>query len=175
MTHKPVNFASLTVSFRVSFSKLFKLWPWMQRLQTENSFPGQKRYRALSRYGTLAFEKTPSWKWLLFSYNPFFFMCKSWLNCQCVQVIDHDHLHVKNRVISTLASVQRPGHWAHKCKIACWMLACKQLPSKTYRISCLVINFYFFLHSQTTGKFKPVFLPVMFAAEVGDCCNKLIF
>ena len=25
MTHKPVNFASLTVSFRVSFSKLFKL------------------------------------------------------------------------------------------------------------------------------------------------------
>ena len=36
--HKPVNFASLTDSFIMSFSKLLKLWSWMQTRQTWNSF-----------------------------------------------------------------------------------------------------------------------------------------
>ena len=42
MAHKPVNFASLTDSFIVLFSKLLKLWSWMQTQQTQNSFPAKK-------------------------------------------------------------------------------------------------------------------------------------
>ena len=34
LAHKLVNFASLTDSFIVSFSKLLKLWSWMQTRQT---------------------------------------------------------------------------------------------------------------------------------------------
>ena len=40
--HKPVKFALLTDSFIVSFSKLLKLWSWMQTRQTQNRFPGPK-------------------------------------------------------------------------------------------------------------------------------------
>ena len=32
-----------------------------------------------------------------------------------------------------------------------------------------LIRFSFTFYRQTTGKFQPVFLPVMFAAEVGCC------
>ena len=42
---KPVNFALLTDSFIVSFSKLLKLWSWMQTRRTQNRFPGPKSYR----------------------------------------------------------------------------------------------------------------------------------
>ena len=45
LAHKPFNFASLTDSFIVSFSKLLKLWSWMQTWQTSNSFSGPKSYR----------------------------------------------------------------------------------------------------------------------------------
>ena len=42
LAYKPVNFASLTDSFIVLFSKLLKLWSWMQTQQTKNSFPARK-------------------------------------------------------------------------------------------------------------------------------------
>ena len=42
LTHQPVNPASLTDSFIVSFSKFLKLWSWMQTRQTSNTFPGPK-------------------------------------------------------------------------------------------------------------------------------------
>ena len=48
---KPVNFASLSDSFIVPFSKLLKLWSWMQTRQTKNSFPGPEKLPGLSRYG----------------------------------------------------------------------------------------------------------------------------
>ena len=41
--HKPVNFASLTDRFNVSFSKLLESWSWMQTWQTLNSYAGPKR------------------------------------------------------------------------------------------------------------------------------------
>ena len=43
--HKPVNFASLTDSFIISFSKLLEPWSWMQTWQTRNSYAGPKSYR----------------------------------------------------------------------------------------------------------------------------------
>ena len=42
LAYKPVNFASLTDSFIVLFSKLLKLWSWMQTQLTKNSFPARK-------------------------------------------------------------------------------------------------------------------------------------
>ena len=45
LAHKPVSFASLTYSVTVLFSKLLKLWSWMQTQQTQNSFPGLKSYQ----------------------------------------------------------------------------------------------------------------------------------
>ena len=51
IAHKPVNFASLTDSFIVSFSKLLKLWFWMQTRQTLNIFPGPKSYRYFGETG----------------------------------------------------------------------------------------------------------------------------
>ena len=46
LAHKPVNFASLTDSFIISFSKLLEPWSWMQ---TRNSFLGAKKLSRLSR------------------------------------------------------------------------------------------------------------------------------
>ena len=54
LAHKPVNFASLTDSFIVSFSKLLKLWSWMKTRQTLNSFSGPKSYRDFQEMGLLA-------------------------------------------------------------------------------------------------------------------------
>jgi len=51
LAHKPVNFASLTDSFISSFSKLLKLWPWMQTRQSWFSFPGPKSYRDFRETG----------------------------------------------------------------------------------------------------------------------------
>ena len=45
LAHKPIKIASFTDSFIVLFSKLLKLWSWMQTQQTQNSFPGPKSYR----------------------------------------------------------------------------------------------------------------------------------
>ena len=45
LADKLVNFVSLTYCFVVLFSKLLKLWSWMQSQQTQNSFPGPKSYR----------------------------------------------------------------------------------------------------------------------------------
>ena len=58
LAHKPVNFASLTDSFIVSFSKLLKLWSWMKTRQTLNSFSGPKSYRDFQETGLLGI----SWK-----------------------------------------------------------------------------------------------------------------
>ena len=58
LAHKPVNFASLTDSFSVSFSKLLKLWSWMKTRQTLNSFSGPKSYRDFQEMGLLGI----SWK-----------------------------------------------------------------------------------------------------------------
>ena len=57
LAHKQVSFASLTGSFIVLFSKLLKLWSWMQTQQTQNSFPGQKSYRDFREMG--------HWSWAL--------------------------------------------------------------------------------------------------------------
>ena len=51
LAHKPVKFASLTDSFVVSFSKLLKLWSWIQTRQTKNSFSGPKSYRDFRETG----------------------------------------------------------------------------------------------------------------------------
>ena len=48
LAHKPVNFASLTDSFIISFSKLLEPWSWMQ---TRNSFLGPKSYQDFSETG----------------------------------------------------------------------------------------------------------------------------
>jgi len=48
LAHKPVNFASLTDSFIISFSKLSEFWSWMQ---TQNSFLGPKSYQDFSETG----------------------------------------------------------------------------------------------------------------------------
>ena len=45
VAHKPVNFASLTDSFIISFSKLLEPRSWMQTWQTRNSYAGPKSYR----------------------------------------------------------------------------------------------------------------------------------
>ena len=45
LAHNLFNFALLTDSFIVSFSKLLRRWSWIQKRQTQNSFPGQKRDR----------------------------------------------------------------------------------------------------------------------------------
>ena len=45
LAHKPIKIASFADSFIVLFSKLLKLWSWMQTQQTQNSFPGPKSYR----------------------------------------------------------------------------------------------------------------------------------
>ena len=44
LAHKPANFASLTDSFILSFSKLLRLWSWMQARQAKSSFLGLKSY-----------------------------------------------------------------------------------------------------------------------------------
>ena len=52
LAHKPVNSASLTDSFIVSFSKLLKLWSWMQTYssqENQNNFPGPEKLPGLSR------------------------------------------------------------------------------------------------------------------------------
>ena len=43
--HKPVNFASLTDSFIISFSKLLEPCSWMRTWQTRSSYEGPKSYR----------------------------------------------------------------------------------------------------------------------------------
>ena len=48
---KPVNSASFTDSFIVSFSKLLKRWSWMQTRETQNSFPGPQIYRDFRKTG----------------------------------------------------------------------------------------------------------------------------
>ena len=45
LTYKPVNFSSLSDNFIVWFSKLLKLWSWMQIRQTQNSFLGPKSHQ----------------------------------------------------------------------------------------------------------------------------------
>ena len=50
LAHKPVNFALLTDSFIVSFSKLVKLWSWMQtRPATIKQLFGPEKFSGLSR------------------------------------------------------------------------------------------------------------------------------
>ena len=51
LAHKQVNFASLIDSFIVLFSNRLKLWSWMQKQQTQNSFPGPKRCRGFRKTG----------------------------------------------------------------------------------------------------------------------------
>ena len=43
LAHKPVNFALLTDTFIISFSKLLEPWSWMQT-HKKNSFLGMKSY-----------------------------------------------------------------------------------------------------------------------------------
>ena len=53
LAHKPVNSASLTDSFIVSFSKLLKLWSWMQTYssqETQNNFPGPEKSLRYAEY-----------------------------------------------------------------------------------------------------------------------------
>ena len=45
LAHKPIKIASFTDGFIVLFSKLLKLWSWMQTQQTQNSFRDPKSYR----------------------------------------------------------------------------------------------------------------------------------
>ena len=52
LAHKPVNSPSLTGSFIVSFSKLLKLWSWIQIGETQNNFPGPKKRRNGPLQGT---------------------------------------------------------------------------------------------------------------------------
>ena len=54
VAHKAVNFASLNVNFIVRFSKLLKLWSWMQTRQTKNRFSGPKSYRDFGETGPWA-------------------------------------------------------------------------------------------------------------------------
>ena len=42
LAHEPIKIASFTDSFIVLFSKLLKLWSWMQTQQTQNSFRAPK-------------------------------------------------------------------------------------------------------------------------------------
>ena len=49
LAHKPVNSVSLTDSFIVSFSKLLKLWSWMQTRETQSNFPSPEKLPGLSR------------------------------------------------------------------------------------------------------------------------------
>ena len=44
LAHKPANFASLSDSFILSFSKLLRLWSLMQTRQVKSSFLGLKSY-----------------------------------------------------------------------------------------------------------------------------------
>ena len=42
LSHKPANFASLTDSFIIAFSKLLKLWSWMQTCKHKTGFRVRK-------------------------------------------------------------------------------------------------------------------------------------
>ena len=55
LAYKPVNFASLTDSFYVLFSKLLKIWSWMQTQQTKNSFPARKVTETFEKQSRLTF------------------------------------------------------------------------------------------------------------------------
>ena len=60
---KPVNLASFTDSFIVSFSKLLKLWSWMQTRETQNNFPGPQIYRDFRETGPRVVWTAPKRKW----------------------------------------------------------------------------------------------------------------
>ena len=61
LAHKPNKIASLSDSFIVLFSKLLKLWSWMQTRQTQNSFPGLKSYRNFLETGPWPIEEGFVW------------------------------------------------------------------------------------------------------------------
>ena len=48
LAHKPVNSALLTDSFILSFSKLLKLWSWMQTRQTQIQLSGPRKVTGTS-------------------------------------------------------------------------------------------------------------------------------
>lgn len=49
-----ISFASLTESFIVLFSRLFKIWYWIQKQQTQNSSPSAKSHRDFRETAALA-------------------------------------------------------------------------------------------------------------------------
>ena len=68
LAYKPVQIASITDSFVVLFSKLLKLWPWMQ---TQNSFRGTKSYSEIAKKYRLlqvkvAIEQEKHFGWIFF-------------------------------------------------------------------------------------------------------------
>ena len=49
LSHKPANFASLTDSFIIAFSKLLKLWSWMQTCKHKTGFRARRVFGSFEK------------------------------------------------------------------------------------------------------------------------------
>ena len=73
LAHKTVNFASLSDSFIVSFSKLLKLWSWMKTQQHKIAFPALKVTRTFEKQAPGArFSNVP----ITFQARKLFYACR---------------------------------------------------------------------------------------------------